>query len=183
MCLFKKGIVTLFVLFFETMVLAQGSEQPFIDAHQAIDHLDASLAILAKKTDIPVRFPQQIPSPTELQHYYLYIETLSPHRYLISVDSTPDCRGARYCNVGSVMASKGENPQIQYGMDNQELTVPVQLALKKVGYFTPAHSMADFWPSQLEWREKGVLYSLSWNLAKGQPEKETLLRMVNSINR
>ena len=146
---FKKCTVALVTLFLNSLVFAQQGDSQLIDAHDVIDHLDVSLAGLAKKTDIPVRFPQQVPLSSKVQHYYLYIETLAPHRYLISVDSTPDCHGAHYCNVGSVMASNGDNLQIYYGMDQKELTVPVQLALKKVGYFTPAHSMADFWEDWL----------------------------------
>lgn len=175
----KKYLVLLIAFFYIPFVQAQ-TDIKLVDAQDVIENLKTSLESLAAKTNLPVIFPEQLPAPSHSDHYYLYTETKpDSDRYLISIDSTPDCHGAHYCSLGSLTAVRGESPQIYSSIDRQELTVPVQLAIKKIGYFTPGHAMGSFWPSQLEWRERSVLYRMSWNLPK-ESEKPTLIAVVNT---
>jgi hypothetical protein len=65
-------------------------------------------------------------------------------------------------------------------MNNQEITVPVILNNNLKGYYTPAHAMGDFWPTMLVWRDKNVLYTITWQL-KPEIEKTAIIAMANSM--
>lgn len=168
-----------------TLVLSPSSwaetAPKFLDTSTVPDFKE-SLSALKGKTTLPVIFPKKVPLLSGGPQYYVYVETQSHGSiYTISIDNTSACQGKHVCSLGSLTASIGDNPEIYYSMDNKELTVPVKLAGGKTGYFTPSHAMGDFWPPQIEWRDKNVLYRLSWNIAPKLPDKEMLINMVNSM--
>ena len=128
-----------------------------------------------KKTNIPVLFPSKIPNAK----YYLSAK-ITNSGYNIYVDETKDCDGVHACNIGIVSAESAGNPIIYYNMDNKELTKPVKLANNLKGYYTPGHAMGDFWPTNIVWRDKNVLYSITWQL-NPKIEQKTIIAMANSM--
>ena len=171
----------LLMLLIPAVVFAKEPLNALMDA-QSLPELKQTLAELREKTNLPVIFPQKIPVLPKEASYYIYV-TAEPgnSRYMISIDKTQECHGKHNCMIGNLMAVKGQIPQVYYSMENQEITVPVELAGGKKGYFTPSHAMADFWSPQIEWRDGNVLYRLSWNLVAHAPEKEMLVNMANSV--
>jgi len=136
-----------------------------------------------KKTKLPVIFPKKIPYDPKIKTYYAstYLTNI-PYgvNYIINVDRTKKCHGAHYCNIGKLQTEKKADPRIYHDMNNKEITAPVKLALNHKGYFTPSHAMGDYWPAIIQWRDKDVLYILSWNIDKAK-EKTALIKMANSI--
>lgn len=160
-----------------------GAFPGFTDS-QAMPNFEKTIQSLSQKTKLPVVFPQKIPILPKRDSYYIYVQTQDfGSRYAISFDTTPDCHAKHSCSIGSLTVSTAGNPQIYYSLDNKVLTVPVELTGGRKAYFTPSHAAADFWPSQLEWREGNVFYCLGWNLVANAPEKEVLIAMANSIKK
>lgn len=146
-------------------------------ASQSIANLQSVLAAAKKNTDVPVLFPHLVPQNNNA-HYYAYLEpaqTANGADYVIDIDSTVDCHGAHYCNIGSVRAERGGNPQLMYNMQNQEITVAVQLDKQQKAYFTPSHAMADNFPAQIQWRAANILYTISWDT-----NQAIMIAMANS---
>lgn len=155
-----------------------------VAAKSAIQDLTNTLAELKKKTNVPVIFPNVVPPPSNNVKYYASSDLSAVSNgiaYTINVDSSKDCNGAHYCNIGSLRAEQGGNPQIFYDRNNKEITVIVALSNKTKGYYTPGHAMGDYFSPNLQWRNKNVLYTLSWNQNLNSAERDTLIRMVNSI--
>lgn len=165
-----------------SLLFAQTNVQ-FVDMQQVVQEFHQQLNALQQGTPLPVLFMQKIPVFGAQPPYYLSVERPDANHYRINVDATPNCKGAHYCNMGSLTVSAGENPQMYYGIKHQILTVPVTLMNGQTAYFTPSHAMGDYWPAQLEWRQGNLLYRLIWNVTGNVPEKEVLVTMANSISK
>lgn len=151
-----------------------------VAAHNLINNLDKAKAEAKQKTEVPVLFPKRIASDPAIKIYYATTDLTAAPGYRIYVDSSKDCHGMHTCNIGSVSAEIGGNPVIYYDMNNKEITIPVMLANNLKGYYTPAHAMGDFWPTMLVWRDKNVLYTITWQL-KPKIEKNAIITMANSM--
>ncbi len=151
-----------------------------VAAHNLINNLDKAQMQAKQKTSMPVLFPKRIASDPTIKTYYASADLTAAPGYRIYVDSTKDCRGVHTCNIGRVSAEIGGNPIIYYDMNNKEITIPVILSNNLKGYYTPAHAMGDFWPTMLVWRDKNVLYTITWQL-KPEIEKNAIIAMANSM--
>lgn len=99
--------------------------------------------------------------------------------YEMSIDVDTDCRGAHYCRVGSVAAMRGENPIIHYDKQNNEMTSSVLLKQDIKAYYTQGFALASYFPPNIVWRCKGVLYRISWNQSNVDAKK-ILIDLANS---
>jgi len=161
---------------------ASDNVQPLLPATKAIPDLTSTLNKLKKATTLPVIFPQRVPQDHDLSRYYSHYVIDEPGQtthYTLSIDATSDCQGIRACNLGYLSARADANPEIYYDMNNQAITIPVQLAKQLQGYFTPGHAIGSFFPAKLEWREGTILYTLTWTMAPAA-EQATLIAMANS---
>jgi hypothetical protein len=149
-------------------------------AHNLIKNLDQATTQAKQKTSVLILFPERITTDSAIKAYYAAADLTAAPGYRIYIDSTEDCHGMHTCNIGSVSAEIAGNPVIYYDMNNQEITVPVILNNNLKGYYTPAHAMGDFWPTMLVWRDKNVLYTITWQL-KPEIEKTAIIAMANSM--
>lgn len=149
---------------------------PLLGYGKTIQNLTEVIAKLEANTNVSVLFPKKIPLA---KTYYAYGE-ITNSGYVIYIDATPTCHGIHACNIGSVTAVTGGNPQIYYDMQNRELTVPVKLQVGTKAYFTPGHAMGDYWPPMLVWRKQNVLYKITWQL-DAKIARQALIAMANSM--
>lgn len=153
--------------------------QGMVPANKLIQNLPKTIAKLQKQTSVPVLFPKQIPKNPQYKNYYA-TGKITNSGYVIYVDSTKDCNGVHACNIGSITAAIGGNPQIYYDMQNKELTVPVKLKNNIKAYYTPGHAMGDYWPTMIVWRDKNVLYTIVWQI-NPNIERQAIVAMANSV--
>jgi hypothetical protein len=146
--------------------------------------------LMASATQVFTQIGRQLGSPVESpavlpkqpSHLYAYAEVdIKTGNYTIFMDSQPDCKGAHYCNVGSLKMSKGQEPVPLRDRNGIDITVKVRLSDGRVAYVTPGHSMGDYWPAEIQWTRNGVLYELSWNGAFPEGEQRTLVTLANSV--
>lgn len=131
-----------------------------------IPDIQKTIVAVKAKTAVPVLFPTSFPPNTKLTTYFASSDLSQVSNgisYTINIDSTKDCHGVHYCNIGYISAKKDANPQVYYDMANRKITEPIILAHKIKGYYTPGHAMGDFFPANIQWQENGVLYAISWN--------------------
>lgn len=170
---------TLTIFLFNNLCYADNANSPsMVSANTIIQGLDNAVAQIKLKTTVPVIFPTIIPTNQNLHTYFANSDLSQMQNgidYTINVDATQNCSGAHYCNIGYVRAQKGGNPQVNYDMHNKQLTVSVILANNTKAYFTPGHAMADFFPAEIQWRDKNILYTLTWNT-----DQNSIIKMANS---
>lgn len=153
----------------------------FLPSTSVIADLGSILTEIKSRVTMPVIFPTRIPVAEATTKYYLSSSASSnQQQYSIFIDSTPRCDGAHFCNMGTINAYNNGFPFIYYSLENKELTVPVMLTHNLKGYYTPAHPMADMWPTQLEWRDKNILYSITWRNLPTADEKQDIINIANS---
>jgi hypothetical protein len=143
--------------------------------YAAAVNINKLIAKIQQKTNIPVLFPSSTPKIK----YYPFVK-ITNSGYIIYLDATKDCGGVHACNIGMVSAEIAGNPIIYYDMNNKELTEAVKLANNLKGYYTPGHAMGDYWPANIVWRDRNVLYSITWQLDP-KIERATIIAMANSM--
>jgi len=157
----------------------------FLSSKKAIVNLDTAIASVKQQTNVPILFPTRIPvsSQVKAQASYYASTTVFPDDkgYSISIDRTATCNGAKYCSVGTVIATKGDRPQIYSQMNGPDLTVPIVLYQSQKGYYTPDHTEADFWPTMIEFKKGNVLYRVSWVVMNMADEKNVITMLANSM--
>jgi len=150
-----------------------------------IEGLDKTLAQAKKESGVPVEFPAFIPKSKQDKKYYASNDAnakSSGFSYMINVDSTPDCNGVKYCNVGVFSAKTADKPDMMTDRNNKVITKSVMLADGTTAYYTPGHAMGDYFPATIQWTDNKQLYSISWNsqLKLPEVEKAALITMANS---
>jgi hypothetical protein len=175
----RLKLTALFMLSGFCMIANATSNSVMVPTIKAVENIERALSEVKAKSPLPVIFPTQVPAPAAGKKYYAYWTLRADGDYVISVDSTADCHGAKYCSLGTMMAQLGNRPQIYFSANDRDITQVINLSKNKKGYYTPAHAEADYWPTMIEWRMGKVLYSLSWTL-KQKNEKQDILDLVNS---
>jgi hypothetical protein len=134
---------------------------------------------------IPVVLPTELPFTA-----YPYLRSTDSQSYEISLDHTPDCRGAGYCNDGVL---KGERitqttPSIQtrYSFETQPNFQPearspeqignVALARGTTGYFVPYVCGANCDSSKVVWDQGSYRYTVGIRYGA----KATVIALANS---
>lgn len=160
---------------------AYADSQAMLATDKATIGLSQAIAALKAQGIKQIAFPTVVPTPAANAHYFVSTE-LKPNNvdYIVSFDNTEDCRGAHYCNVGSISSDIQGNPTIYFDNQDQEITQKIILDNGHSIYYTPGHAMGDFWPARVEWRCATTLYTLSWAL-DAEDERAALLKMVNSM--
>lgn len=172
----------LFLFFFQGIFADKAQTDQMVIAADSIKDLNQVIEDIKTKIQVPVVFPKYVPkSSQEYFAHSFFSNQKDSTDYWINVDSTKDCNGAKFCNVGYVKAEKNKPIEQFQDRDNKNITIPVALPNHKKAYFTPGHAMGDFFPPNIQWQEDNVLYTISWsNIKPSKNEKATLLNMAAS---
>lgn len=137
-------------------------------------HYNKSFSESPLPTNTFVAFPIDVPKANS-KLYASFEQT--PTIATITIDSTADCKGVKFCNIGLLTFQAMENPTIYYDRDNKLATTQVHLNNNSEGFYTRGFAMADFKPANIQWRDREILYTLTWTIG----DKDSLVRMANSV--
>jgi hypothetical protein len=171
-------LFTSFFTFITTCYAENQIQTVMAPVSSLISNIQKTIAEVKAKTAIPVLFPTTIPVNSKQKKYFASSDLSQANQgnsYTINIDSTKDCHGIHYCNLGYVSAKKDANWQLYSDMANKNITVPITLAHHIKGYFTPGHAMGDYFPANIQWKENDVLYTISWDTTD-----TVILNMANS---
>ncbi|MDF2530278.1 MAG: hypothetical protein K0Q57_1158 [Gammaproteobacteria bacterium] len=149
-----------------------------------VNGLSQALASLKSQTSLPVVFPAKMPKLANNKPLYAYLEPATQsynNAYTIDIDYTQACHGAKYCNLGNFMVQKGGSPSMQTDMNNNQITTQVNLLHKQTAYFTPGHSMGDYFPPVIQWVSQGNLYTITWNGPAMKNAQVVMMEMADSV--
>lgn len=108
---------------------------------------------LKAKTQVPIFLPSQFPFSQKV--YFNAQSRLDG--YSVSIDYTPNCRGAGACSAGEISAQKGgEFMQKTEGVTKTLKTI--QLAKKTQGIFH--NGCGAYCTASVQWKSQGVLYTV-----------------------
>ena len=144
---------------------------------KSIKNLGKALQDANDMLGLPVIFPTSLPDGRQL---YATLESTSGDEKgswaIISFSPDENCRGAKYCTIGSLRLKPSGVREIRKDISEKTITEEIALRDNIKGYYTPGHAMGDYWPPSLQWVYKDVLYDLWWN----EGDLKTLVEMVNS---
>lgn len=174
----------IFGILFFGISAAQAENSISWESPDDIINLSLTLQQLKQQTQMPVLFPEKIPGSTTRMYASKSSDPSGNYRryWQINVDSTPDCKGTHYCNIGSLTAELGKKISLNYESlpdKNSHLKEPVKLKDDIIGYYTPFHVQASGIEPTLEWRQGNVTYTLQWYIpAEETQQKQILIDMV-----
>ena len=169
-----------------TTILAENNAiNKMVNANDYIVDYTKATEQAHKTSHVHVEFPAFISKPVTGKKYFANVDEngqQSGFEYMINIDSTSDCHGVKYCNIGIISARKTHKIEMMKNRKNKIITMPVMLADGINAYFTPGHSMGDFFPANIQWQDGQAVYMISWSFEK-TPDKNTrdfLVTMANS---
>jgi hypothetical protein len=89
----------------------------------------------------------------------------------LELAAAPDCGGANACFVASFLGERGGTPQGRRR---------VTLSNGRTGWFTPTGCGASCAPPQIQWRERGTLFTIQARVGTEATERREIVRMANS---
>jgi hypothetical protein len=94
----------------------------------------------------------------------------------LELAAAPDCGGANACFVAAFTAEEGGAPAGRRR---------VALSNGRTGWFTPTGCGASCSPPQIQWRERGKVFTIQARVGTQSTERRELIRLANSaiINR
>jgi hypothetical protein len=144
---------------------------------EQVHAIDIAKQAVVQSIKQPLKLPTTIPG-NKRQPLFAAAD-VEKGDYTIFFDTTDECQGAHYCNVGSI--GMHHNAKLEkITAFNKVLTEIITLPNGKIAYFTPSHNAADHWPAMIEWKQGDAVYSISWDLPESQ-EKSTLVKMATSM--
>lgn len=156
-----------------------------VNSYDNIVDFEKTVLTANKKAHVPVEVPAFIPKPTGVKKYFASLDANSHQygfEYMINVDSTSNCHGAKYCNVAILSAQKTDKVDMMKDKNNKAITKAVMMADGTNAYYTPGHAMGDFFPASIQWVDNKVLYKITWNAGKESASdmQDYLVTMANS---
>ena len=100
----------------------------------------------------------------------------SRREYSLGLGAVPDCGGANACFVAAFTAEEGGAPAGRRR---------VALSNGRTGRFTPTGCGASCSQPQIQWRERGKVFTIQARVGTQSTERRELIRLANSaiINR
>ena len=89
----------------------------------------------------------------------------------LELAAAPDCRGANACFVATFTGETGGQP-----LGRRR----VALSNGRTGWFTPTGCGASCSPPQIQWRERGKLYTIQARVGTESTERREIVRLANS---
>lgn len=120
---------------------------------------------LKGETSLPILLPDAL--PPLLSPSVFASASAEPNGYAIRLESEPDCDHAQVCFLGIFRATQGA-----------AFTFPVIVTIGRLqGRFKPVTCGGSCSPASIEWKAKGVLYTVQLAL-KTRDERESKVLMV-----
>src|SRR5579885_207264 len=161
--------------------------EKLVQADKNIKNLKPAIEYVRNHSKLEVVFPTQVPQEGTSTLYAAYDSYYSNPNYnkywTIDISTQAGCK-VKNCIVGSVTAEKDGRLDVDYlqapfGENNKPiLKEKVKLANNITGFYTPGHTEADWHPPKIEWKNKDVLYSITWEIKENA--RQVLTQMANS---
>ena len=117
-------------------------------------HLLPALGSTGVKAYLPTVFPDAGGA-----HLYATVSHVTPGRYWLMVDFTPDCHGADACHYGDVWGQRAQVKAAPAG-------VPVELGRHVVGYYVQGRCGASCAEGTVTWEVAGYVYGVGAKVAR-----------------
>tara|TARA_R110000868_G_scaffold411409_2_gene703791 strand:- start:24327 stop:24845 length:519 start_codon:yes stop_codon:yes gene_type:complete len=137
--------------------LSACAEQKVVPTSSVLYNLEQAVATLQAKTKLPIVIPSYLPKRKTA--YYAYAEII-PNGYVINVDATSTCHGAKYCSLGYVQALVHAQPRMLKDRDGKVITQIIKQNGVKY-YYTAGHAMGDYFPAQIQWMQQQVMVTIA----------------------
>jgi hypothetical protein len=141
---------------------------------QTITRIDvpATLATQIHRINARDRGPVLLPSRLPSEQAQLYPTGGSSRKgWDLELAAAPDCGGANACFVAAFTAERGGTP---FGRAR------VALSNGRRGWFTPTGCGASCAPPQIQWRERGMVFTIQARVGTQSTERRELVRLANS---
>jgi hypothetical protein len=123
---------------------------------------------ITARSSVPILLPSRLPSE---QAELFASGGRSSGGYDLELASAPDCGGANACFVAMFTAQR----------DGEALgRTRVRLSNGRRGWFTPTGCGASCSPPQIQWRERGYVYTIQARVGTAGTEKREITRLANS---
>ena len=130
--------------------------------------LSAQVDRIAERGRGPVLLPSRLPSE---QAQLFPSGGASRRGYDLELAAAPDCGGANACFVAAFTAQRGGEPVGR---------TRVRLSDGRRGWFTPTGCGASCSPPQIQWRERGHVYTIQARVGRQATERREIVRLANS---
>ena len=129
---------------------------------------------VAPRTDVPIRIPTRMNLDYGRRVHGDGARTASG--YELTIAAIPDCGNATVCFLANFQGERGGKPAFRR---------TVRLARGIIGYWKPTTCGASCSPPMIQWKQRGVLYSIQAKLgvAGNRRERRALRRAANSAIR
>ena len=137
-----------------------------------VPHLVGRPLVAVKKVaEIDVLLPSRI--SVDLRRLYSQGEGRAGS-YRFDIGATRRCGTATACHIAGFRARRGGTPTN---------TRKVTLRGGRRGWFRPVRCGASCGPASLQWRQRGVLYTIDGKLGTRRTDRRVLVRLANSAIR
>jgi hypothetical protein len=116
--------------------------------------LAPALGRVAARTDVPVRLPARLALDASGRVYATGAG--SRRAWELTLAGAPDCGNATACFLAQFSGERGGKPAFRR---------TVRLARGLTGFYKPLSCGASCSPPMIQWRQRGVLYSIQANVA------------------
>jgi hypothetical protein len=135
-----------------------------------LDVLGSNVAKVKAKTTVPVRVPSTLRVYFSRSKIFPIKPTASTNSYTMEIGIGRHCNGANVCYIAGFYAQRGAKPAFKR---------KVGLTQHRTGYFKPLTCGASCSPPELEWIQRGVLYSVAYKGSDQAHEKSYLVSLAN----
>ena len=135
------------------------------------DVLGSHLTRVKAKTTVPVRFPSKVRVYFARNKIFPTPSRADEDSYEMGIGIGRQCNGASVCFIAAFYAERGGEPAFKR---------KVRLTQNRTGYFKPLTCGASCSPPELQWIQRGVLYTVAYKGSSARDEKRYLVSLVNS---
>ena len=154
-----------------------GDHAMLIPADQVINFNEV-IQVIESTIKAPVVLPRKVFATGKQELYASY--DIIGQDYYVAFNTTPDCLGQKFCNIGHFNGRLNAKPEKIIGPFGSTLSKVIKLRNGKKAFFTPSHAGASFFPPILEWQTSGRLFHLSWRI-NNKNEQKSMLAMADYI--
>ncbi len=135
------------------------------------DVLGSHLTRVKAKADVPVRVPSRVRVYFARSKIYPTPSSATSDSYTMGIGIGKRCNGANVCFIAGFYAERGAKPSYRR---------KVRLTQHRTGYFKPLTCGASCSAPELQWIQRGVLYTVAYKGSDQAHEKSYLISLVNS---
>lgn len=135
------------------------------------DVLGSHLTRVKAKTTVPVRLPTRVRVYFPRSRIHPTPSSANEHTYEMGIGIGRSCNGANVCFIAAFYAERGAKPAFRRR---------VRLTQSRTGYFKPLTCGASCSAPEIQWIQRGVLYSIAYKGSSAREEKAYLVSLANS---